>query len=255
MRLVPVLIALALLVPLASCHPVALKPSKIFASEAARRAAAEAGDSLAAFAIGDEYCSDEPAADHGRETLKWFLTATKGADPDGRVWGYQGLGNFYLARFGNRQSSFDPRHDAGEKRYCTGSRRSAKNDVLAEKYLRACARVHWVAAADCDENLGKLYFSQKKYAKAYEAFSYGAAAHENESYAYRKYFAGQLSDLPVDKQQALAGGWRNMKPYMQAAARHLTAAQKARFDAQSRTFLRRENARLDAREERSKVNR
>ncbi len=254
MRLLPLLLAITLTASLAACQSNVSKPWKTYSGAAELRAAAEAGDANAAYFLGDDYCTDEPAGDHGRETVKWLTRGTKANDLQMRLWAEQELGNFYLARFNYRQFSFNPNKDAGEKRYCTGSRRSAQNDVLAEKHLRACSAAHFIGANYCDENLGKLYIQKKKYAEAYEVFSYTAAWHEDSTFDYGTYYNGPLSSLPSDKNAMMFDDWKLVKPYMQQAAKHLTAQQRARYDAQARTYVRRENARYWGMEARKKLN-
>ncbi len=150
--------------------------------------------------------------------------------------------------------TYDPRKTKGEVRFCTGSRRSAANDALAENWLKACASKHYIAQNTCDENLGKLYYDQKKWARAYKAFVYIAAWHENGSYGYGEFFDGRLSDLPPSKRDPLDLDWKRVKPLMQEAAKHLSRADTDRIDNKTRNEIRAANWRYFRNEARGRVN-
>jgi hypothetical protein len=246
MRLFTPVFALALILGLSACVSQHSAPDKKYASNAAREAAARAGDGNAAYMIGWDACTDEPAAHRGRDTVKWLTRATRSHDWQTRINAQQMLGLHYLARVNyaggpDREWTYDPRNTKGEVRFCTGSRHSAANDSLAEKWLKACASKHYIAQNTCDENLGKLYYDQKKWAKAYKAFVYIAAWHENGIYDYGKYFNGRLSDLPPGKGDILVADWKRVKPLMQEAASHLSRAETNRIDTQTRNEVRASN--------------
>lgn len=243
MRAFKPVFALALILGLSACVSQQSALNKKYASNAAREAAARAGDGNAAYLTGWDACTDEPAAHRGRDTVKWLTRATRSHDWQTRINAQQMLGLHYLARVNyaggpDREWTYDPRQTKGEVRFCTGSRRSAANDVLAEKWLKACAAKHYIAQNTCDENLGKLYYEQKKWAKAYKAFVYIAAWHENGVYDYGKYFPGRLSDLPPNKRDPLYLDWKRAKPLMQEAAKHLPRAQTDRIDNRTRSEVR-----------------
>lgn len=241
----PVLI-LALMLGLAGCGAQQSTQSKKYASNADREAAARAGDGYAAYDIGWDACLKEPAAQQGRDTVKWLTQATRSHDYQTRLNAQQMLGLHYLARVNynsgpDQEWTYDPRKTKGEVRFCTGSRRSAANDALAEKWLKACAAEHFISQNACDENLGKLYYDQKKWAKAYKAFVFIAAWHENGIYEYGKYFEGRLSDLPPSKRDPLDRDWKRVKPLMQEAAKHLPRPETNRIDNKARSEVRASN--------------
>lgn len=254
------LFAFALILGLSACATQPSGHAKKYASNAEREAAARAGDGNAAYDIGWDACLKEPAAQQGRETVKWLTRAARSGDWQTRLNAQQMLGLHYLARVNyhggpDQEWTYDPRKTKGEVRFCTGSRRSAANDALAEKWLKACAAKHYIAQNSCDENLGKLYYDQKKWAKAYKAFVFIAAWHENGIYEYGRYFDGRLSDLPPSKRDPLDRDWKRVKPLLQEAARHLTRAETDRIDAKVRSYVRASNWRWDRELGRGKVNR
>ncbi|MDI1227466.1 MAG: hypothetical protein PSY14_07270 [bacterium] len=237
----PVL-TLAIALALAACAPQQ-GAFKKYPNNAAREAAALAGDGYAAYDIGWDACLNEPAADQGRDTVKWLTRATRSHDWQARLNAQQMLGLHYIARVSyaggpDHEWTYDPRKTKGEVRFCTGSRRSAANDALAEKWLAACASKHYIAQNGCDENLGKLYYDQKKWAKAYKAFVFIAGWHENGIFDYGTFYNGRLSDLPPNKSDIFMADWKRVKPLMQEAAKHLSRAETDRIDAQTRNEIR-----------------
>lgn len=246
MRAFKPVFALALILGLSACVSQQSALNKKYAGNAAREAAARAGDGNAAYLTGWDACTDEPAAHHGRDTVKWLTRAARSHDWQTRINAQQMLGLHYLARVNyaggpDREWTYDPRQTKGEVRFCTGSRRSAANDVLAEKWLKACAAKHYIAQNTCDENLGKLYYEQKKWAKAYKAFVYIAAWHENGVYDYGKYFPGRLSDLPANKADLFFKDMKRIQPLMQEAARHLPRTITDQIDTKARNEVRASN--------------
>lgn len=235
--------ALAFVLGLSACVSQQSALPKKYANDAAREAAARAGDGDAAYAMGLNACGDEPAAHKGREAVKWFTQAAKSPDWQTRHRAMEMLGAHYLARISyaggpDGEWTWDPRKTRGEVRFCTGSRRSAANDALAEKWLKACAAKHYIAQNMCDENLGKLYYEQKKWAKAYKAFVFIAAWHENGVFDYNTFYKGRLSDLPPNKDDIFAADMKRIQPLMQEAARHLSRAYTDRIDASARRDVR-----------------
>lgn len=258
MRLFTPVLAIALILGLSACASQQSALNKKYASDADREAAARAGDGNAAYLIGWDACTDEPAANKGRETVKWLTRATRSNDWQTRLSAQQMLGLHYLARVNyaggpDQEWTYDPRKTKGEVRFCTGSRRSAANDALAEKWLKACASKHYIAQNSCDENLGKLYYEQKKWAKAYKAFVYIAGWHENGSYDYGKFYDGRLSDLPANKGDIFVNDWKRVQPLMQEAAKHLSRAETDRIDAKVRSYVRAANWRYFRNIERGKL--
>lgn len=259
MRLFTPVFALALILGLSACVSQQSALNKKYTGNAAREAAARAGDANAAYLMGWDACTDEPAAQRGRDTVKWLTRATRSHDLQTRMNAQQMLGLHYLARVNyatgpDREWTYDPRKTKGEVRFCTGSRRSAANDALAEKWLKACASKHYIAQNTCDENLGKLYYEQKKWAKAYKSFVYIAAWHEDGIYDYGKYFNGRLSDLPPGKADIFMADWKRVKPLMQEAASHLSRTETNRIDTQTRNEIRAANWRDTRNWGRGKVN-
>lgn len=259
MRLFTPVFALALILGLSACVSQQSALNKKYPDNAARDAAALAGDGYAAYDIGWDACRNEPAAQQGRDTVKWLTRATRSRDLQTRLNAQQMLGLHYLARAPyeggpDQEWTYDPRKTKGEVRFCTGSRRSEANDALAEKWLSACASKHYIAQNACDENLGKLYYDQKKWAKAYEAFVFIAAWHENDIFEYGKFYDGRLSDVPRKKQRLFEGDWKRVKPLMQEAAKHLTRTETDRIDNKARREVRATNARYWRNDARGKVN-
>lgn len=259
MRLFNLCLSLALILGLSACAVSQPPQPKKYANDAARASAALAGDSHQAYLLGLTACTDEPSAHHGRDTLKWLTLAARSHDEQSSGIAQQALANYYLARFPyyggpTQEWTYDPRKTRGEVRFCTGSRRSAANDARAEKYLKACAGKRFMAQTVCEENLGKLYLEQKKYAKAYKSFVKIAAWHENGIYDYGKYFPGRLSDLPPNKHDVYFTDMQRIHPQMQEAAKHLSRAETNRIDTQARNDVRASNWRYFRNDARGKVN-
>ena len=234
-------LAIAMVLSLAACTPH--QGEKKYANDAAREAAARAGDGNEAYWLGMTACTDEPAAHHGRDTLKWLTLAARSHDQQDSGRAEHALANYYLARVPydggpDGEWTYDPGKTKGEVRFCTGTRRSAANDKIAEQYLKSCADKQFMASSICRETLGKLYVEQKKYAKAYKAFARIAAWHEDDMYGPQVHFDGPLYKIPSGKSRIYETDMKRIRPYMTEAARHLSRADTERMDAKARSDVR-----------------
>lgn len=132
------------------------------------RARAERGDGDAQVQMGDYYCLNEPKADKGAQTLKWYHAGSKSMNIEAARRGKYNLGIYYLA-LTEYPEVFEPARSKPQPP-CTGSVRSRENDAKAEKYLTACANdVDWPYS--CTTALAIIRYGQKNYAEAYYLYA------------------------------------------------------------------------------------
>ncbi len=201
------------------------------ASVAAR---AKAGNGDAQAQMGDYYCLNEPKADHGAQTVKWYRAASQSMEYNSMQRGLYNLGLFYLAL-----TEYPEDYDLATskpKPPCTGSMRSAANDAKAAKYLTGCVNSYGYTH-NCSIALALLRYKQKKYAEAYELY---ASVLVEFTWDFtgdgKKDYTGRLLAVPYKDRK---GGplFDNEKRALfrnaPRAASHLSKAEIARIDARA----------------------
>lgn len=201
------------------------------------RARAERGDGDAQVQMGDYYCLNEPKADKGAQTVKWYRAGSKSMDIEAARRGAYNLGIYYLAL--TEYPEIWDLQRSKPKPPCTGSVRSRDNDAKAAKYLTICAAdLQWPYS--CTSALAIIRYGDKQYAEAYYLYALALTEFAWNREDSGQDYSGPLLQVPQpapnqgypaffdDERRAL---FRNAR----LAASHLSKAEIARQDARAYT--------------------
>lgn len=198
------------------------------------RARAERGDGDAQVQMGDYYCLNEPKADHGAQTVKWYRAGSKSMNIEAAHRGLYNLGIYYLA-LTEYPEVWDLQKSKPQPP-CTGSLRSRENDAKAEKYLLACAAADLSWPYSCTTALAIIRYDQKNYAEAYYLYALQLTEFAWSADGPEKDYTGPLLKVPRDlrgKGPFFGDERKALFRNANLVARHLTKSEIARQDARA----------------------